>query len=169
MSFQQNLRKYRERIGISAKDFAAQIGTPYTTYVAYENQGREPKYDTLCKIAAALHVSIDDLLEYEPDKLQYWLDTFPNSGIFARRISEKHIELYLNIGDGTGEVLDRFTIAVIENDKFIATMEKIAQEAEKENSPQYELTFDFFVSRHFLQGINKTAHPQEAVNDNTDK
>lgn len=67
-TFQENLKKYRERLGISAKDFAAQIGVKYSTFSNYENQGREPKYDTLCKIAAALHVSIDDLLGYKKDE-----------------------------------------------------------------------------------------------------
>lgn len=64
MSFQDNLRMYRERLGVNAKDFANQLEIKYTTYAGYENQGKEPKYDTLCKIAAALHVSIDDLLGY---------------------------------------------------------------------------------------------------------
>lgn len=66
--FQENLRAYREKSGITAKGFAAEIGINYTTYTAYENQGREPKYDTLIKIAAALHVSIDDLLGYTVDE-----------------------------------------------------------------------------------------------------
>ena len=65
MSFQENLRLYRERAGYTqAKDFAAFLGIKYTTYIAYENQGREPKYDTLCLIAATLNVSIDTLLGF---------------------------------------------------------------------------------------------------------
>lgn len=80
MSFQDNLRQYREKAGINAKDFAAQLGIKYTTYTAYENQGREPKYDVLCKIAAALHVSIDELMDYKPDRLQYWVDCLKKKG-----------------------------------------------------------------------------------------
>ena len=64
MKFQENLRTYRERLGISAKDFAAQIGLPYTKYIAYENKGVWPNEENIVKIAAALHVSIDDLLGY---------------------------------------------------------------------------------------------------------
>lgn len=63
MSFQENLRYYREKIGYKqAKDFAKVLGIPYPTYVGYESQGREPKYETLCKIADELQVSTDDLL-----------------------------------------------------------------------------------------------------------
>ena len=64
ISFQENLKRFRERAGITAKDFAALLGIKYTTYMAYENEGREPKQEALCKIAAALHVSIDELLGY---------------------------------------------------------------------------------------------------------
>lgn len=66
MSFNENLKEYRERSGYTAKEFAKIIDLPYTTYISYENQGREPKYDVLIKIAAALHVSIDELLGYDP-------------------------------------------------------------------------------------------------------
>ena len=63
MSFQENLKYYREKSGYkTAKDFADVLNIPYTSYVAYENKGREPKYEMLCKIADLLEVSTDDLL-----------------------------------------------------------------------------------------------------------
>lgn len=63
MSFQENLRRCREAAGFSsARAFAEHMGIPYTTYISYENKDREPKYDTLCRIATALHVSTDELL-----------------------------------------------------------------------------------------------------------
>lgn len=61
-TFQENLKQFRERAGFTAKDFAAVIGCGYTTYLSYENEGREPRQETLCRIAAALDVSIDTLL-----------------------------------------------------------------------------------------------------------
>ena len=68
MSFKENLRQYRETTGLTAKDFATLIGIKYSTYISYEAAGKEPKYDTLQKIAAALHVSIDELLGYKQNK-----------------------------------------------------------------------------------------------------
>lgn len=63
MSFQENLRYYREKAGYKqSKDFAKVLGIPYPTYVGYESQGREPKYKILCQIADLLQVSTDDLL-----------------------------------------------------------------------------------------------------------
>lgn len=66
MSFQENLRHYREQAGFTtAKDFSKAIGISYSAYIGYEYKGREPKYETLCKIADTLHVSIDELLGHE--------------------------------------------------------------------------------------------------------
>lgn len=63
MSFQENLKYYREKAGYKqAKDFYKLLGVPYATYIGYESKGREPKYNTLCKIADLLHVSTDELL-----------------------------------------------------------------------------------------------------------
>ena len=80
--FQENLRAYREKSGITAKDFAAQLGIKYTTYSSYENADRKPKYDTLIKIASALHVSIDELLNYERTEptLEEWISILDNGG-----------------------------------------------------------------------------------------
>lgn len=62
MSFQENLRHYREQAGYTSADFAVALGLPPSTYAGYEYKGREPKYDLLCKIADILKVSLDDLL-----------------------------------------------------------------------------------------------------------
>ena len=98
-TFQENLKKYRERLGITAKDFAAQIGTPYTTYTAYENQGREPKFDTLCKIAAALHVSIDDLLGYKVDQVDYWANIIRPTGFILKNTTANYDDLLVTFHD----------------------------------------------------------------------
>ncbi len=69
MSFQENLRYYREKAGYSkAKDFAEKLGIAYGTYLPYENQGREPRYDMLVKIATLLNVSTDTLLDMPTTK-----------------------------------------------------------------------------------------------------
>ncbi|WP_370850990.1 helix-turn-helix domain-containing protein [Megasphaera sp.] len=73
MKFSENLKQIRKKAGYTAKELAQKIELPYTTYAAYENQGREPKFETLIKIADALHVSIDELLGRSidaPDELE---------------------------------------------------------------------------------------------------
>lgn len=61
--FSSNLKKYRLLAGyMTAKEFAKVLEVPYPTYVSYESNNREPKYDVLCKISCSLNVSIDQLL-----------------------------------------------------------------------------------------------------------
>lgn len=68
MNFQNRLKYYREKAGYtSAKEFAKFLGIGYTTYVGYENKGREPRYELLCKIANVLNVSLDNLVGRTPE------------------------------------------------------------------------------------------------------
>lgn len=86
MSFQEKLRYYREKAGYkSAKQFANLLDVPYTTYVAYENKGREPRYDTLKKISFLLGVSIDTLLENEATEVQKAIQDLRTCGFIVSR------------------------------------------------------------------------------------
>jgi transcriptional regulator with XRE-family HTH domain len=142
--FQTNLRKYREGLGITAKDFAAQIGLNYTTYANYENRGKEPKYDTLCKIASALGVSIDDLLDFTPDKAQYWCTNFPASLLSARLEGDNVVisaeDYYL--GEDPEVTLSK--------EAFVSEMERIEQEVEKETAANRKKMFELSIEHYFL-------------------
>lgn len=75
MQFKDNLKKYRTAAGYQqAKDFAAMLGIGYTTYMGYENRGAWPSQENLIKIAATLHVSIDVLLGYEENNVD-WIES----------------------------------------------------------------------------------------------
>ena len=128
MNFQENLRAYREKLGINAKDFAAMVGVKYSTYASYENLGREPKYDTLGRIAAALHVSIDDLLGYQLNKFEYWRERLKGMGVTVKKRDDK-IEVIGNQGE---------VAAFIDENEFIAAMVDIENEANAFIKPSQE-------------------------------
>jgi transcriptional regulator with XRE-family HTH domain len=66
MALKDNLKRLREQAGYAqAKDFSKIAGIPYSSYAPYE-RGSWPNENNLIKIAAALHVSIDELLGYDP-------------------------------------------------------------------------------------------------------
>lgn len=67
MSFRENLRKAREAAGFNIVNFTKALGLPYSTYISYENQGKEPRYKNLCKIALLLNTSPNELLGYDGD------------------------------------------------------------------------------------------------------
>lgn len=62
MSFSENLRRYREKSGLSRKDIAEKIHMTANGYGLYETGRSEPKLEVLNKIADVLGVSTDDLL-----------------------------------------------------------------------------------------------------------
>lgn len=97
MTFQDNLRHYREKAGYSqAKDFAAAIGVKYSTYIGYESQGKEPKYDTLRRIAEALNVSIDTLLGFSGvDRYEEYRQLLERSGCHVTETGEKAVRVDL--------------------------------------------------------------------------
>lgn len=145
MSFQDNLRKYREGLGITAKDFAAQIGLNYTTYANYENRGKEPKYDTLCKIASALNVSIDELLDFTPDRAQYWVSNFPSSLLTARLEGDR---VFIVAPSGN---LKKEPIVELSKDEFVTEMDRLEQDVEKETSANRQKLFELSLEHHFLE------------------
>lgn len=71
MALRDNLKRLREKQGISGKEFANQLDLNYSTYMTYEStnpqKARWPNEETLLKIATALHTSTDDLLGYRVD------------------------------------------------------------------------------------------------------
>ena len=95
MAFQENLRFYREKAGYKqAKEFAAAIGVNYSTYIGYENQGKEPKYETLLRIAEALNVSIDTLLGFKTGKYEEYKRLLIEEGY---PLEEKGDKIYVTV------------------------------------------------------------------------
>lgn len=62
MSFQENLKYYREKVNLSKAELARLLGLKYTTYNNYEVGTGESKSDIFVKIADTLNISLDDLL-----------------------------------------------------------------------------------------------------------
>ena len=62
-----NLKKIRTEKGITQEQLANQVGVLNTSICNYETGLREPNLDTLKKLATALDVTVDELLEDGPD------------------------------------------------------------------------------------------------------
>lgn len=63
----ENLKRLRTEKGMMQKELANKIGTTNSAICNYEKGVREPNIDTLKKLASALDVTVDKLLE-EPDE-----------------------------------------------------------------------------------------------------
>ncbi len=78
MSFQENLKHYREKVNLSKAELARLLGLKYSTYNNYEVGSSEPKIDMLIKIADLLNVSLDELLGREIPRPMYTLTEIKN-------------------------------------------------------------------------------------------
>lgn len=63
MSFGERLKKVRKMRGLTQQDLADKLELPRPTMAGYETKGYEPNFETLKRIANALDVSIDYLLD----------------------------------------------------------------------------------------------------------
>lgn len=63
MEFNVNLKKARESAGLTQQQVADRLGITKSTYCNYEIGKREPDVEKIKKIAKALGISADDLLE----------------------------------------------------------------------------------------------------------
>ena len=149
-SFQKNLRTLRENAGYTTKEFAALIGAKYSTYAAYENQGREPRYDMLCKIVDTLGVTIDELIGHKISELtrcKYFvreagleINEVSHSGCITININLKELEKVSLISLlSVKEIYKAFPSGIvptaIPNEQFIEIVSDAATNAEKAINP----------------------------------
>ncbi|MDU6274048.1 MAG: helix-turn-helix transcriptional regulator [Clostridiales bacterium] len=73
MKIGDNIKKLRQQKGIKQKDLAAMLHMPVSTLANYENNKREPSFDTIWDICQAL--DIDTLKFFNGDSATYMLSS----------------------------------------------------------------------------------------------
>ena len=82
--FNTNLRATREKAGMTRQELADSIGISVSALGQYEQGRREPDLQKLVTIAAALHVSVDDLLGYHVNAFDYYASMLAAYGYDVR-------------------------------------------------------------------------------------
>lgn len=104
----ENLRIYRSKTGITRKQIADELGMTPQAYGNYENGEREPKLDILIKIAAALHVSVDDLLGYKVDEYENRAASLMSFGFDLVENDDDSIDILQTEKDGFTNCICRY-------------------------------------------------------------
>lgn len=74
----KNLKKFRESLPMTQKEFAASLGIGLTTYNGYETGARDPKSDFWIAVAKKYKVTIDYLMGFSDDPHKtYTIETGP--------------------------------------------------------------------------------------------
>ena len=144
MSFSTNLQKLREKNGKTRKQMSEEIGVSLSAYTNYEAGNRAPNVSTLPKIAAALNVSTDELLEFTPNETEYWLDKFPQLPLFADRDGDNVIISAMQDGRETVK------LATLSKEEFVDIMEQIKERTKEETRDNYGRMFKLLTLEHFL-------------------
>lgn len=132
MNFQERLKMCRKQAGYSsAKDFAKALGVPYPSYMAYENKGREPKYEILCKIADTLNVSIDYLIGHEPSEFNRLCNILNTLGFQIEKLKDNRIKIKSKNG---------FPYAEMEQEDFIKSVQTIVDQIISLSNPLNSIT-----------------------------
>lgn len=116
----ENLKKFRESLGLKQEEFARPLGINKTTYSNYEVGARDPKSDFWIIVAKTYHVDIDYLLG---------LTDAPRSSVDTTAhllLEEKeHINKYRTLDDHGKDIVD--TVLDKEYDRVQLLPEKEAQ------------------------------------------
>lgn len=160
MSFQEKLRGYRIAAGYkSAKDFADLLGVPYTTYVAYENKDREPRYNTLCKIAQLLKVTPNDLLEFRLDPLDEYIAACRDAGFSV----DTHGENILIARKGPGISKDEEISLELGKEDFAAVMKSSLDSDDYKTSKRISLYLILKKEFQFIKNWRTIMEPKATV------
>lgn len=75
MTIGENIRKFRTSLKLTQKELGDLIGTTQQMIAQYENGRRNPKVETLNKIAQALHTTVEELSNHT---MYYFESSFEN-------------------------------------------------------------------------------------------
>ena len=100
--FDERLKLLRQNKGLNMKKAAEQLGMPYTTYVGYEKNEREPNSEALLQLAKFFNCSVDYLIgrtsQVKPEMQENTADKYSSYGVMP--IKKQKIRLLGEIACG---------------------------------------------------------------------
>ena len=96
-----NLKTARLKAGYTRKYMASQIGIANPMYGYYETGRSVPRLDNLVKVAKILHVSLDFLLDNEPNEYNRCIAILEREAIAVEDINENKIKVSVHHTDYT--------------------------------------------------------------------
>jgi len=131
------IKKARLKAGIPQKEMAEKLHISVSTYSNYENEYREPPYETINQICGILKISIDDLLGWNKDIPP--IENLENSPIMAKMFMDtikkgfdgKVFQISFNTKNFTPDEL----LKIIEYSEFLKTQRGNAPDQPTEDAP----------------------------------
>lgn len=80
MNFGIYLKAARERAGLSQKELADRLNVPQQSIGRYEKSDIDPRISFVMSVASVLGIGLDELMNYKPNKQQYYFDLLDKCG-----------------------------------------------------------------------------------------
>lgn len=80
MNFGIYLKAARERAGLSQKELADRLNVPQQSIGRYEKSDIDPRISFVISVASVLGIGLDELMNYKPNKQQYYFDLLDKCG-----------------------------------------------------------------------------------------
>lgn len=143
MFFNDNMRKAREKAGLSQVDLAEKVGIPFQTINRYENTDIMPRIGVIVKIAQALNITVNELLG---------LPEYPNPQNLVNeweRIVMPNFFMGYDAENNVVEIVSAFGKEAplkIPYDNFVLEIAKIKEKADEE----IKVAYNALLSKHFV-------------------
>ena len=72
MKFNKCLKIAREKAGLTQKELAEKLNIPPQMINRYENSDTEPRIGFVVDVAVALGITLDELMQYKPQKTDFY-------------------------------------------------------------------------------------------------
>lgn len=147
------IRSLRKEKGLTQAELADKLKVSYVVISQLENNKRNPKYETLRRIAAALGVSVDEFYKdgYEDPKILAFDDLYEeaedlleNSGYSVSEVADDRIRIPIILIRHEGNVL-----SVFEND-FVAVYSDLSKTIDSPSAKEF-----------YTKLMNKPAMPED--------
>ena len=122
MTTGQRIKAARKNAGLTQKELGQRLGVAYQTLAQWENDLRNPKYETLQRIAAALNVDVSWLMngytleQRDQESKDYVKKRFAETNAWKDRLDE--------IGQDLGKLNDEGQVEAVKRVKELTEIEK---------------------------------------------
>lgn len=145
MRFNECLKKAREKTGLSQKELAEKLNIPPQMINRYENSDTEPRIGFVIDVAKVLGLSLDDLMQYKPAKINLYNDIL--KGLYIIKENDNNFEIIdLSIKkDG------QFLAISFKDKKFFENkLDEIVQNADKEGMKLFRASVQDSIAKLFI-------------------
>lgn len=135
MKFNKCLKIAREKAGLTQKELAEKLNIPPQMINRYENSDTEPRIGFVVDVAVALGITLDELMQYKPQKTDFYNNIL--KGLYIIKETNDSFEII----DVTKPNKDKYLAIKFKDKKFFEKrIDEIIVNSEKEGMELFRVS-----------------------------